>query len=112
MKATVNRAQFIKSFMNHGLTYLQAIAAYEAMSTTFELAIINAAKINIGRVGCLDPEIKDPRTVNMGFAREGGVLKKVQRVFVMARRVTYRFRIYRQFKATHRLGWFDADNTL
>lgn len=110
MKKTIDRARFIKNYMSHGgLTYLQAIKAYDAMTFTFENAVINGDKISIGRVCCLDPETKEPREVHMGFVRDGDKIKKISRTYYVGRRVKYKVKIHKKFKQTHEIGWFNED---
>lgn len=96
--------------MRQGLKYDQAVVAYDAMCNVFEDAIVSGSRVNIGRVGCLDPEVMEPRTVNMGFSRKGGNVEKVSRQYFIGRRLRYRFKIFKKFMETHELGWFNPED--
>lgn len=112
MKKTINRAIFIRNFMDRGgLTYLQSIQAYEAMTGTIENAVVNGDKVSIGRVCCLSPEFKDPREIHMGFVRKGGKIEKIKRTYYVGGRVSYKVKIHRKFRQTHQLGWFNENQS-
>jgi len=100
----VTRRDFIRKFMDCGLTFDQACRCYTGMVSVFEDAVVRAEKIGIGRVGCLTPTICPPRDVVMGFQRgKGGKVVRTKRLYHLDERVKYRFTLYREFKTKHGL---------
>lgn len=111
---TITRAAFIKRYMEDcGLTYQQSCQVYDCMVSTIQDGVVTGTKINFGRLGTLAPRWLPARAVNMGFERRAnGEVKNRQRTYFLGRRISYSFRLYREFMQKHRLDWFstpDAD---
>lgn len=104
-KQSVCYDDFIRAFMRHGLTYVQATSAYEAMCATVESGITQGHRVNIGRIGRLEPTVHSPRVVKMGFSRVKNKVEHVRRTYYIDRRVTYRFKMFHKFLETRRLKW-------
>jgi len=101
----INRRDFVRKFMDSGLSYEESRKAYETMTRIFEDAICSGAKINIGNVLSIVPVWMEPRVVNMGFERVKNCVKKTQRTYYLGQRIRYRVNLYREFIRTHSLNW-------
>lgn len=100
----VTRRDFIRKFMQAGLTYDQAGRIYSCMVGVVEDSVLSGDKVKFGKVGCLFPVRKPPRDVFMGFERgPGNVVTRTKRVFHLDERVDYRFNFYREFIRKHQL---------
>jgi len=97
MKNAVKRADFIKHFVDEGLTYTQAEIAYKGMMKAVESGIRNKAKIHLASVGVLRPLDRPPRQVVMGFERSGGTCVNKVRHYAIGPRVEYRFKMHKAF---------------
>lgn len=103
-RAAIKRLDFIRKFMNAGLTYDQACRVYSSMVGILEDAVVNGDKVKFGKIGCLVPVRKPPRDVVMGFVRgPGNVVTHSKRVFHLDERVEYRFNFYNEFARKHEL---------
>ena len=103
-RAAIKRLDFIKKFMDAGLTYDQACRVYSSMVAILENAVVSGDKVKFGKSGCLLPVRKPPRDVVMGFQRgPGNVVTRTKRVFHLDERVEYRFTFYREFARKHEL---------
>ena len=103
-KSAVTRREFIRKFMQAGLTYDQACRVYSTLVSLIEDSVVSGEKIKFGKVGCLLPVRKPPRDVVMGFMRgPGNSMVKSKRVFHLDERVDYRFSFYREFVRKHQL---------
>lgn len=96
---SVNRIDFVKKFMEMGLTYGKACKVYECMVRVFEDGICSGSRINIGNVCSITPQRKEPRTVRMGF-------QKTAKIYYLGSRIRYRVNLFREFIQTHNLKWF------
>lgn len=104
MSQSVTRREFIRRFTQAGLTYDQACQVFTTMVGLIEDSVVKGEKIKFGKVGCLLPVRKPPRSVVMGFTRgPGNSLTRSKRVFHLDARVGYRFSFYREFVRKHQL---------
>jgi len=101
----VVRVTFIKRMMQAGLTYDQALTAYNTLVGTIADGIVNGQKVYLGQVGVLNPTIQPPRTVKMGFERTAAGVKNTKREYHLDTRIKYCFRLFKQFVRTHELNW-------
>lgn len=99
----LKKPDFIRRFVQAGLTYAQAYMAYQAMVGFFEDGVAARSRIRIGHVGVLKPVKRRPRTVTMGFRRDASGVQKIKRTYVLGTRMSYAFRIYRAFGQQHDL---------
>jgi hypothetical protein len=99
----LKRDDFVRRFVNAGLTYAQAYAAYHAMVGFFEDGVASRSSIRIGHVGVVKPLYRRPRTVTMGFHRDATGVKRVKQSYVIGHRTRYVFRIYKAFGRQHNL---------
>jgi len=97
---------FVRKLMEAGLPYDYAVKGYNAMMSTIANAVVNGQKVYLGNVGCLNPTVRPPRQVRMGFERQQGnkVVCKT-REFNLDSRLRYRFTLFRKFTETHELNW-------
>ena len=99
----LKKPDFIRRFVQAGLTYAQAYAAYQALVGFFEDGVAARSRIRIGHVGVLRPVKRGARTVTMGFKRDATGMQKVKRIYVLGTRVSYTFRVFRRFGKQHNL---------
>lgn len=100
----VTRREFIRRFTQSGLTYDQACRAFATLIGLIEDSLVRGEKIKFGKVGCLLPVRKPPRSIVMGFVRgPGNAVTKSRRVFHLSERTDYRFSFYREFVRKHQL---------
>lgn len=103
-KSVIKRINFIRKFMQAGLTYDQACRVYVGLIALLEDGVVNGDKIKFGKMGCLFSVRKPPRDVVMGFVRgPGGKITHSKRVFHLDERTGYRFNFYRGFVRKHDL---------
>ena len=89
------------------MSYVEACRAYDCMVNTFQNAILRGVRVNIGRVGAVQPVWVQPREVRMGFKRErGNNIVRVHSRYFLDGRFRYKFRLFRAFIRTHELQWF------
>ena len=106
MSDSINRIDYVNRFMKRGLTYVQAVHAYEALCELVEDAVVSGQKINIGNVMSITPTWLPPREVHMGFERtKRGVIKK-KRAIWLGKRIRYKVNLYKCFLKAHTLNWF------
>lgn len=100
----VKRVDFIRQFMrNGGLSYEQATHAYTALMLLLENAVTQGHKISLGNLGSITPVLMPPRIVAMGFRRgKGRRIEMTQQRFSLPARITWKFNLYRQFRARQR----------
>lgn len=91
------RIDFIRQFVETGLSYTQAELAYQGMITSLERAISTRSKICFASVGALKPVDRPPREVVMGFDRSGGNCKRMLRRYTLGPRVEFKFKLHRAF---------------
>ncbi len=106
-KPSIKREDFVRKFMGRcGMSYLDAVRAYETMVSTIEDGIVGGHKICIGKVGSLTPVWHEPRDVKMGFTKTvGGGIRKEKKVFHLDGRFKFRFNLYRKFVESRDLRW-------
>jgi hypothetical protein len=102
-KQLVARPQFIKKFVQSGLSYEHAELAYRAMITVLEDGVAARAKIHFAGVGALDPMTLMPREITMGFKRTKEGVINTKRSFILGVRTRYKFRVYPTFGRAHDL---------
>ena len=107
---TINRDHFVAALQKKGLTYVQARKAYSAMLSVISDAVLQGDKINLGKIGVLDPVWHKERELTMGFKRTAdNKVEKATRKFTLGPRLKYRFRLYRTFLENNDLRWYDDD---
>ncbi len=109
--SAINRADFIRRLVDEGFTVSEATKAYNCMIRTFDDAIVAGARINLGRIGALKPQMQEPRTVHMGFVRKKDEknsveVRKSKRVYELGRRLRYKFILFPEFLNKRQLNWF------
>lgn len=106
-RSPIKRREFVSRFMDAGLTYAQAVAAYKTMCSVIEDGIVSGSKVILGSVGALAPVYKPPRDYHMHFRRTKGnkVQRGVHRTFFMDGRFEYRFKLFKAFAQNHKLLW-------
>ena len=102
-KPLVARPEFIKKFVDAGLSYHQAETAYRAMVSVLEDGVAARAKIHFAKVGALDPVVLKPREYVMGFCRSKDGVKKMRRHYILGTRIRYKFKVYPAFGRAHDL---------
>jgi hypothetical protein len=108
----VTRQTFIQSIMQSGLTYDQAVRAYNSVMSTIADGVVNGQKVYLGQVGVLNPSVLPPRQIKMGVARKpGGKYVKQTREFFLDARLKYFFRLFRKFSETHELKWLGCGSS-
>lgn len=106
MSEPITRLTFIQGMVDAGLTYENAIRAYNSVMSTFADGIVNGRKIYLGQVGVLNPTVMQPRQVKMGFAvKKGREIVHQRREFYLDTRVKYSFKLFKKFATTHELKW-------
>ncbi len=88
-----------------GLGYVEASKAYEAMTSLIEEGVVNARKINFGRVLSLNPTMLEPRPVHMNFERGKEGVQKTEKVYYLGRRVRYKVNLFKEFVRRTDLHW-------
>lgn len=106
MSKTIKKSDFVKAFLSRGLGYSQANSAYDAFLGVMEQAVLEGNKIRLGHIGTVIPVESDPRTVKMGFKREGGKVVPCQREFALGRRIQFKFKLHTAFMNRHEFKWF------
>jgi hypothetical protein len=103
----ITRATFVRKYMEYcGMSYVEACRAYDCMVNTFQNAVLRGVRVNIGRVGAVQPVWVQPREVRMGFRRQKGGIVKVHSRYFLDGRYRYKFRLFRQFIRNNELQWF------
>lgn len=102
---TVKRSEIIQYLAKHGnLTYVQAEHAYAAFMRLLEDAISRRSKLNLARIGCIEPIELPPRRVVMGFKRRGKTVTKCRRDYWLGARTRYVFKLHKAFGQDHNLS--------
>lgn len=106
-RAVYDRRNFVEHLMREGdLTYAQATKIFNVVCSVFGEAVVNGARINIGRVGAIVPHWRPPRDVRMHFTRRGKKVRRgTERTFFMDGRYVFKFNVYRRFLKTRQLRW-------
>lgn len=100
----VTRLQFVQNMVENGLSYDQAIRAYNSVMSTIADGVVNSRRIYLGSVGVMKPTVIPPRSVKMGFKKvSGGRVLLQQREFFLDSRIKYSFRMFKKFAQTHEL---------
>jgi hypothetical protein len=102
-QSVLKRADFIRRFVDQGLTYSQADLAYQAMIGFFEDGVAGKCRICVAPVGVLKPVIQPARPVTMGFERDASGVHKRKRTYLLGMRWRYVFKVYRKFGRKHGL---------
>jgi hypothetical protein len=108
-KPVVGRRDFIKRLMQGGLTYDKAVSAYTLMLSTIADGVVSGQAIYLGDIGSIVPTVCQPRKVNLGCRRQkGGKVVKIKQEFFLDTRLRYKFRLFKNFLATHQLAWHSS----
>jgi hypothetical protein len=100
----LKRVDFIRRFVDAGLTYSQAQTAYRAVVGFFEDGVASRSQICVGHVGVLKPVKRGARTVTMGFMRDASGVRKVKRNYLLGIRISYTFKVFKAFGRLHGLA--------
>lgn len=103
-KLPITRLNFIQNMVASGLTFEQAIKAYNSVMSTIADGVVNTRKVYLGNIGVMNPTILPPRPVKMAFKKiTGGSIVLQQREYFLDSRVKYSFRMFKKFARTHEL---------
>jgi hypothetical protein len=91
-----------------GVTYVQACRIYDTMVNVVEDGVCAGAAIRFGKVGVIHPVRMPPRTVSQNVRMtKGRKAVPVQHIYNLGPRIVFKFRLFRQFMASHTLNWFN-----
>jgi hypothetical protein len=103
----VTRHVFVQNLVASGLTYDQAVRAYNSIMSTIADGVVTGRKVYIGQTGVLNPVVLPPRTVTMNIPATGpgGKVIRHQKEYFLDSRIKYSFRLFKKFAETHELKW-------
>lgn len=99
--ATIRHPDFIRKFVEYGLSHREAKKAYRAMMAMFADGIGSKSNILLYGVGTLQAVPQRPRRHVMGVVCDKEGYRRVRREFIVGSRIRYRFKIHDEFGRRH-----------